>query len=277
MSYQVSYSSRLPYDDNAYDKNSINSINFKMNRPDEIKRELNLLKNCKRDVDTMTNDYLKLNDYQNLCINPMESNPPDNCPEDFYSNNQDIIDSVELAYVCGNTDYLDELKFKEQYGDFYNLVKDGFEYNDKNGNNVNFSYNPYPSPPTPPPSPPTPPPSPPTPPTCPSCPSCPSCQPEKICNDYCTSVSNSTNTKKSSKDMSETKKQLLFSLIGALLFLFLSTRVMYSLTNLLFSKLSLPTLDQNGCPTTFGLILHFLVYFGIIFGIMKLSERFRKN
>ena len=59
MSYQVSYSSRLPYDDNAYDKNSINSINFKMNRPDEIKRELNLLKNCKRDVDTMTNDYLK--------------------------------------------------------------------------------------------------------------------------------------------------------------------------------------------------------------------------
>lgn len=82
---------------------------------------------------------------------------------------------------------------------------------------------------------------------------------------------------KDNKDkMSKTEKQLLFSAIGAILFLILSNKMLYKLTNFIFSPLGMATMDENGCPTMFGLIVHTIVYFLLIFAIMKISEKLRK-
>ena len=73
-----------------------------------------------------------------------------------------------------------------------------------------------------------------------------------------------------------TKKQAYFSLIGALVFFLLSLPIMYRLTDVVFGSIGLNTQSYNGSPTYAGIFIHFLVYFLIIFGIMKLFEK-KKN
>jgi hypothetical protein len=69
-----------------------------------------------------------------------------------------------------------------------------------------------------------------------------------------------------------TKKQVYFSLLGALIFFLLSLPFTYRFTNIIFGSIGLNTQSQFGCPTYIGLFLHFIVYFLIVFGIMKLLE-----
>jgi len=74
-----------------------------------------------------------------------------------------------------------------------------------------------------------------------------------------------------------TKKELLFSLISAILFLIVSLPVTYSLTNAIFSGIGYPTVDANKAPTLFGILLHFVVFFLLSFGIMKLSDYYKNK
>jgi hypothetical protein len=67
-------------------------------------------------------------------------------------------------------------------------------------------------------------------------------------------------------------KQLYFSFLGALIFLLLSLPFIYNLTDSVFGELGLNTKTQYGCPTYTGIIIHFVFYFLLVFGLMKLFE-----
>jgi hypothetical protein len=61
--------------------------------------------------------------------------------------------------------------------------------------------------------------------------------------------------------------------IYALLFVVISHPVMYKLVNWLFSVItgqSFLVSDAAGCPTGFGLFLHFVVFFLLARGIMEI-------
>jgi hypothetical protein len=91
--------------------------------------------------------------------------------------------------------------------------------------------------------------------SCPSCPPFPTCQECQKCEKITTA------------------KQAYFSLLGALIFLLLSLPIVYRLTDVVFGSIGANTMAENGAPTYFGLFLHFVVHFLIIFGIMKLFEK----
>lgn len=67
-------------------------------------------------------------------------------------------------------------------------------------------------------------------------------------------------------------KQLYFSFLGALIFLLISLPFVYNLTDSIFGNIGLNTQAQYGCPTYTGIIIHFVVYFLLVFGLMKLFE-----
>ncbi len=68
-----------------------------------------------------------------------------------------------------------------------------------------------------------------------------------------------------------TEKEIYISLLGALIFLLLSLPLTYKLTDILFNIIGLNTQTQYGCPTYAGLLIHFVVYFLVVFAIMKLN------
>jgi hypothetical protein len=92
----------------------------------------------------------------------------------------------------------------------------------------------------------------------------------------CVNDGNDGNDGNEDNEKLTTKKQAYFSLIGALVFFLLSLPIMYRLTDVVFGSIGLNTQSYNGSPTYAGIFIHFLVYFLIIFGIMKLFEK-KKN
>lgn len=63
-------------------------------------------------------------------------------------------------------------------------------------------------------------------------------------------------------------KSLLITLLSVLIFVAVSLHFTYSLTNKIFSSWAYPTIDDNGCPTTFGLVVHAIVFALLVFGSM---------
>jgi hypothetical protein len=200
------------------------------------------------------------------------------------SNNNDAeSDNMIAAYLCGNLNYINKYihggdfinNYQSTHQDLINLL--GFDPLPANPQPTPTPPQPTPTPPQPTPTPPQPTPTPPQP-DCSKCPSSscpkPNCDTKMLCTkNVCAGIVNSN----SNCNKLTTSKELLYSLIGALLFLVLSLPILYSLTNYLFSNLALPTVDKNMKPTYFGLLLHFIVYFLVIFGIMKLLVHFNKN
>lgn len=60
--------------------------------------------------------------------------------------------------------------------------------------------------------------------------------------------------------MADLKKKLLISLLAVVIFLIVSLPVTYKLTNMALGKIIAPT-SVDGCPTTYGLIVHTVVFF----------------
>jgi hypothetical protein len=60
-------------------------------------------------------------------------------------------------------------------------------------------------------------------------------------------------------DKTKSHKWYLAIILG-ILFLVLSSPIVYSFTNRLFNNMGLPTVNDNGVPTLFGIILHTLVF-----------------
>ena len=61
-----------------------------------------------------------------------------------------------------------------------------------------------------------------------------------------------------------------YSILGGLVFFILSSPVMYKLVNVLFNN-SIKIINNSGCPTTLGLLIHSLVYVLIIRAMMNLN------
>lgn len=59
-------------------------------------------------------------------------------------------------------------------------------------------------------------------------------------------------------------KRLMYSASAALIFVALSLPQTYNLTNMV-----VPTVDARGCPSPVGLLLHTLVFFSVLFLLMK--------
>jgi len=62
-------------------------------------------------------------------------------------------------------------------------------------------------------------------------------------------------------------QKIIASLWAALLFLLISSKFMYSVTN----SLGLKTMERSGCPSTLGYILHTIVFTLLVFGSMYLT------
>ena len=67
--------------------------------------------------------------------------------------------------------------------------------------------------------------------------------------------------------MQEYMKKFLISLFAVLIFIIMSLSWTYELTDMIFGKWLMPT-SIKGCPTTFGLTIHALIFFLIVFGSM---------
>ena len=65
-------------------------------------------------------------------------------------------------------------------------------------------------------------------------------------------------------------KKIKYSFYSALIFFFISSPVMYQITNK-FNSYSFNILDQAGCPSNSGLLLHTIIFFIIIFITMVLA------
>jgi len=64
----------------------------------------------------------------------------------------------------------------------------------------------------------------------------------------------------------DTSEKVMRSLWGALLGFFLSSPAMYSMTGTLFGQ----RIASNGCPTIAGILMHAILYFGALLGLMFL-------
>lgn len=63
------------------------------------------------------------------------------------------------------------------------------------------------------------------------------------------------------------------SLFAALLFIIVSSQPVYKFTNSIFSKaLSLRLADAAGNATRVGLIVHALVFFGVMYGYTRMNR-----
>lgn len=60
------------------------------------------------------------------------------------------------------------------------------------------------------------------------------------------------------------------SLYGALIFFFISSPSIYTITGYIFGP---QIADADGCPTTYGILLHAAVYCVALIGVMYLPER----
>jgi hypothetical protein len=58
-----------------------------------------------------------------------------------------------------------------------------------------------------------------------------------------------------------------YSLYSALAFFLVANPVTFKFVNSL-----IPGVAVNGCPTAFGFILHTLVFFGVLYGLMSLPS-----
>ena len=58
-----------------------------------------------------------------------------------------------------------------------------------------------------------------------------------------------------------------YSLYSALAFFLVANPVTFKFVNSL-----IPGVAINGCPTAFGFILHSLVFFGVLYGLMSLPK-----
>jgi len=64
---------------------------------------------------------------------------------------------------------------------------------------------------------------------------------------------------------------LKYSVVATLLFYLLSNKELFILTNDFFNKyLNVNTVELNGCPTRIGIVLHTLLFMGIMFLLMHL-------
>lgn len=68
-------------------------------------------------------------------------------------------------------------------------------------------------------------------------------------------------------------KYMVLIVIAALLFVILSSKMVYFLTNSLFGI----TTDQNGSPSEAGILLHAIVFFGILYAVYKLIKKHKKH
>ena len=68
-------------------------------------------------------------------------------------------------------------------------------------------------------------------------------------------------------------KYMVLIVIATLLFVILSSKIVYFLTNSLFGI----TTDQNGSPTEAGILLHAIVFFGILYAVYKLIKKHKKH
>jgi hypothetical protein len=69
-------------------------------------------------------------------------------------------------------------------------------------------------------------------------------------------------------DNKDLEQKIFASIIAALIFLLVSSQFMYKLTN----KIGLKTLNSNDNPTTWGYILHSIVFGLIVFGTMFIPK-----
>ena len=61
--------------------------------------------------------------------------------------------------------------------------------------------------------------------------------------------------------------KLKYSLVSALIFLLIASPIMFQVVQAIFGGL-FTVASPGGCPTIAGLLLHTVVFFGIIFGLM---------
>lgn len=74
-------------------------------------------------------------------------------------------------------------------------------------------------------------------------------------------------------DSKSNSEKWLCAAIFALLFIVISHPAMYKLVNMIYSSISgasFAVSDAAGCPTTFGLILHTIVFFLLARGIFEI-------
>jgi hypothetical protein len=71
------------------------------------------------------------------------------------------------------------------------------------------------------------------------------------------------------KELSLAKK-FKYSFFSALIFFFVSSPIMYQIMNNMNSNLFIVA-DQNGCPSSSGLLLHTMIFFILIFTTMIAS------
>lgn len=62
-----------------------------------------------------------------------------------------------------------------------------------------------------------------------------------------------------------------YSLYSALAFFFLASPQMFSFVNTILGSY-IKIADQNGCPTQYGLILHTVVFLGLLYLMMSLPR-----
>ena len=65
------------------------------------------------------------------------------------------------------------------------------------------------------------------------------------------------------------KSQWKFALISTIIFLVISSPLMYNITETILG--GIVTISNKGCPTLFGLILHTVVFLLISYGVMQLD------
>ena len=63
--------------------------------------------------------------------------------------------------------------------------------------------------------------------------------------------------------------KFMYSLLSTLIFSVLSSKSVYSITKNIYSGL----VDDNGCPKFVGVLVHSIVYFLIIFGLMFIPQK----
>lgn len=69
-------------------------------------------------------------------------------------------------------------------------------------------------------------------------------------------------------DKSELQKAK-YSFYSAIVFLIVSSPILYRTVHTVLGRL-VPIASMSGCPTTTGLVLHSIVFFFVVFGMMHL-------
>lgn len=256
---------------------------FSINNPEEIK---NIYDDIKKFSD---NNKLTIFSSDKMMSNLKIYNTEENSMHGgrffFPFDNNNSADYASVAYSAGALPYLIKMGAfkKDTNGNYVNIYNISLlqKHNEEMGlsphfpfvdPNTNYFINVDPSPPGPNPSPNRPG-------SCPVCKECPSQNGCKECKEC--PVCPSQNGCKECKESGITQaKMLLYSLIAAILFILLSNAYSYRITNYISNKLipgkDIDTQQYSGVPTISGYILHFVLYFLIIYGIMNIFHHFSK-